>query len=63
MRWLREHPFAADALLGAVLFAVMVPGLWFRDHNVDVEFRDPDALGVLLVALTSLPLACRRRRR
>ena len=60
VRWLREHPSGADALLGILIFALALPGMWLRDNNVDINFRDPDALGVLLVMAATLPLAWRR---
>jgi signal transduction histidine kinase len=61
VRWLQEHPFGADALLGVLIFALALPGMWLRDTNVDINFRDPDALGVLLVIAATLPLAWRRK--
>ena len=60
VRWLRAHPFTADALLGAALAAVSVPALWLGQSN-SAHYRRPDAVAVLLVLSQTLPLAWRRR--
>ena len=62
IRWLRAHPTAADAALGVMIAAFAVPGLWFVPEEIDVTFREPDALAVVLVLLGTLPLAIRRSR-
>jgi hypothetical protein len=62
IRWLRAHPTAADTALGVMIAAFAVPGLWFVPDELDVTFREPDALAVLLVLLATLPLAIRRSR-
>lgn len=59
--WLRAHPFVADSLLGALVLALALTGMWLGDDASDVDFRDPDALGVALVVLATAPLAWRRR--
>ncbi len=62
MKWLRQHPIAADALLGAVLGAVAVIGLLTIDPDtVSASNRDADALGVLLLVAQGALLAVRRR--
>ena len=62
VRWLRAHPTAADALLGLLVAAFAVPGLWFVPAQIDARFEEPDALAVVLVLLSTLPLAFRRSR-
>ena len=53
-----RRAFALDAGLGVLAFAV---GLVILFAQPDPDQRDPDALGVALVALASLPLVARRR--
>jgi signal transduction histidine kinase len=58
VRWLREHPDAADGVLAATIAALAVVfHLTVRDPHYD----DPSALGVVLVLLATVPLAWRRR--
>jgi signal transduction histidine kinase len=60
--WLRSHPFAADALLAALL-AVMsvIVHLTLREGDFEREVADPSVWGVLLCILATAPLAWRRR--
>jgi signal transduction histidine kinase len=58
VRWLRDHPGHADALLAAVVVAVSI-GTHLADHSPDVAA--PDAGGVVLTILATAPLAWRRR--
>jgi signal transduction histidine kinase len=58
--WLRTHPFAADAILAAVMLVTSVAGLFVKDE-VGIHYRGDDALLVLLVLLATIPLAWRRR--
>ena len=60
-RW-HPRPVAVDGATAVLLFAVSLPGLWFVPEALQIEPREPDALGVVLVALGSLPLAWRRVR-
>lgn len=58
IRWLREHPARADALLAVVVAACSVLlHLTIRDP----DYADPSAMGVVLVVAATLPLAWRRR--
>lgn len=61
--WLKAHPFAADALLAAVVAAIPI-AVWIVGDNPEpgVDWRQPDAGLAVLIALTSAPLAWRRRR-
>ena len=62
MKWLREHPVAADAMLGAVLGGIALIGLFTIDPDtVTASNRDPDAIGVLLLLALGALLAVRRR--
>jgi signal transduction histidine kinase len=58
---LRGRPFLADSLLAAALTAISVFSLWVTVSYIDVDFREPDALGVLLTTASALPVAWRRR--
>jgi signal transduction histidine kinase len=61
--WLKEHPFVADTLLAVVMTAIAVQGLWLA-NKADIApphaYRRPDALGVALAVLSTLPIAWRR---
>jgi signal transduction histidine kinase len=59
--WLKAHPFAADAFLAAGLTVLAVPGLWLTAEVSNVDYRNPDVWGVLLVLFQTVPLAWRRR--
>ena len=59
VRWLKEHPFPADALLAGLVTALSLPGPWITRAGVD--YRRPDVWAVALVLLSSVPLAWRRR--
>jgi signal transduction histidine kinase len=59
--WLKAHPFAADALLAALLTAIVVPGVWLTDARDAFDYEEPDALAVLLALASTIPLAWRRR--
>ena len=63
--WLRAHPFAADLLLAVVLAGLSIPSLWWGDvpkyRPQGIDFRDADALGVLLTLAATIPLAWRRK--
>ena len=62
MTWLKEHPVAADAVLALVVMALVVPSQWLTPpDSVGIEFRDPNAGGLLLALLASAPVAWRRR--
>jgi signal transduction histidine kinase len=57
--WLRQHPLAADTILAVGLTGAAIIAHWkvpIPDHG-----SSPSAVGTLLVCLTSLPLALRRR--
>ncbi len=57
--WLRRHPFAADSILALILTSFAVVAHWkspIPSHGVG-----PSAVGTVLVCLTGLPLAARRR--
>jgi signal transduction histidine kinase len=59
VRWLKQHPLAADGLLAALVTAISLPGPWITRRGY--EFREPDGLAVVLVLAASAPLAWRRR--
>ncbi|MGB8857858.1 MAG: sensor histidine kinase [Ilumatobacteraceae bacterium] len=57
IRWLREHPLAADWMLAAV---VMVMSVVFHLTLHGSELAEPSALGVVLTVGATLPLGWRR---
>ena len=57
--WLRRHPFAADSILAVMLGAFAVAAHW--NAPLPPHGTSPSALGTVLVSLTALPLAVRRR--
>jgi signal transduction histidine kinase len=60
--WFQAHPFVADALLAAAVTAITLPSVWSTPIGEgDTDFRDPDVLGVVLLVLSSSPIAWRRR--
>ncbi len=62
VKWLREHPAAADAMLGVLLGGAALIGLLTIDPDtVTASNRDPDAFGVLLLVALGTLLAIRRR--
>jgi signal transduction histidine kinase len=62
MRWLREHPRLADGALGVALFVLCVVPAASNQYvpTPDLAAGDLHAVGVALLALTTLPLAWRR---
>ena len=58
--WLRSHPFLADWFLAGAVLVGGIIGL-FAPGQKGVDYRNDDILVVLLVLLSSLPLAWRRR--
>ena len=60
-RW-QPRPVVVDGAAAVLLLAVSLPGLWFVPEALRLEPREPDVLGVVLVALGSLPLTWRRVR-
>ncbi len=61
-QWLRDHPAAADALLAALVFAIVIGGLLtIRSDSPSGSNRDLDALGVALALFQPLLLTVRRR--
>lgn len=58
--WLRTHPFVADALLALVLTVVSLLGLVATTPS-GVDYRDDDALVVVLILLSTVPVAWRRK--
>jgi signal transduction histidine kinase len=61
--WLKAHPFGADWIL-AVIAAAIPTAVWIIGANPEpgVDWREPDVGLAVLIALTSVPLAWRRRR-
>lgn len=59
--WLRRRPTAVDGAIGLGLAAVSVPSMWVTRDLLSYPTRAPDAVGVLLVLLSCLPLTFRRR--
>src|SRR3954471_5153833 len=61
VRWIREHPLAADTILAALLAALALV-LQFTTHEVDDHvMHDPTWWTVALVVLATLPIMFRRR--
>jgi signal transduction histidine kinase len=62
IRWIREHPFPADALF-AVLLTTLALVLHATSPQLDIEtpVRDPTWWTVLLAIAATLPIAYRRR--
>ena len=60
----RLHPTVADGLLVGLLTVIALPQLFLPSENfdrLDIQFRDPGALAVLLTLCQTVPLAWRRR--
>lgn len=57
--WLRRHPLAADSILAAVLASLAVGAHW--NAQIPNHGTAPNTLGTVLVTLTALPIAFRRR--
>ena len=57
--WLRRHPVAADSILAGLLCVFAVGAHW--NAPLPPHGTDPSALGTVLVCLTALPIALRRR--
>ena len=57
--WLRRHPFAADSILALILTSFAVVAHW--KSPIPAHGIGPSAVGTVLVCLTGLPLAARRR--
>jgi signal transduction histidine kinase len=58
VRWLRDHPTAADAVLAGVL---AVPSVVAHLAVREPDYRDPSVIGLLLVLGATVPLVWRRR--
>ncbi len=62
IRWVREHPFAADTILAVVLTATaLVLHASAPSFDFDEPVRDPTWWTVLLVVAATLPVMYRRR--
>lgn len=60
--WLKEHPVAADALLGVIVVALVLPGQWLTPPESEgIDYRDPNVGGIFLALLASVPIIWRRR--
>ena len=57
--WLRRHPLAADSILAGVLCAFAVGAHW--NAPIPPHGTTPSVFGTVLVCLTALPIALRRR--
>jgi len=57
--WLRRHPLAADSILAGFLCALAIGAHW--NAPLPPHGTEPSALGTVLVSLTALPIALRRR--
>ena len=57
--WLRRHPFAADSILAGVLCVLAVGAHW--NAPLPPHGTGPSVFGTVLVSLTALPIALRRR--
>ena len=64
IRWLKQHPFQADALLAGVI-GLLTISAWIAESNsskVDLSsYRHMNAFGVLLIAAQIVPLAWKRK--
>ena len=58
--WLKDHPFAADALLGATLTVLSLLGLRAAGQ-AGAHYRRGDVWLIVLVLLANVPVAWRRR--
>ncbi len=58
IHWLRAHPFAADALLAALIASI---SLTFHLTEHAPEYHEPNVWGVLLTLGATVPIAWRRR--
>lgn len=56
-----DNSTAFDVTLTVALLLAGLGGLFYYPEIAGVEYRDADALGMLLVAITTLPLLARRR--
>lgn len=59
IRWLREHPRAADLLLAVIITSIAVTMHWTEAHDVS-DGAQPSWWGTILVVAASLPIALRR---
>jgi signal transduction histidine kinase len=56
------NPLVVDGLFALLLTALGVAGLYaVEEHLPGIDFKEPDALGISLAAMQTLPLAFRRR--
>jgi signal transduction histidine kinase len=58
------HPTVADGLLAALITVLALPRLFIENEELaklDISFRGPDALAVLLTLTQTVPLVWRRR--
>jgi signal transduction histidine kinase len=59
--WVRRHGVLVDTVAAGLLALIGIAGLVDPPGYVDLDFHEPDALGVALVLLTSAPVALRSR--
>ncbi|MEP7055191.1 MAG: sensor histidine kinase [Actinomycetota bacterium] len=63
--WLKNHPFVADLMVALVMTGIAVQGLWLANTgglSPAAVYHRPDAFGVLLAVMSTLPIAWRRNR-
>lgn len=61
--WLKDHPFAADSILAAIMAGIAIQGLWLVNSDMlpSELYLQPDAKGIILAFLSTAPIAWRRR--
>ena len=63
VRWLKEHPLLADSLLAGLLLLVVILSITGGDTSAHgVNYRDANALAIILGVLSAVPVAWRRRK-
>jgi len=62
IEWIKRHPLLADSFVAVVVMVIGIVNIWLApESDGAMPYRDGNALAVLLVIGSTLPLAWRRR--
>ena len=61
IEWMKTHPGALDAMVAVMITGLSLPAMWSDPLDSATGYRPASVTGALLVVLSTLPVAWRRR--